>query len=82
MKYKGSKQRLMKQINPIFNSYKEKISYDDFWKWVRKISKDNIVLISELEAPDDFEVIWEKEISHGQIEKLRKTEKLFIYKGK
>lgn len=29
-----------------------------FWEWVRKMSIDNIVLVSEYEAPDDMICIW------------------------
>lgn len=35
---------------------------DLFWNKVRELSKDNIVLVSEYDAPDDFEIIWEKEV--------------------
>jgi DNA adenine methylase len=35
-------------------------SHDDFWEYMRKLSKNNIVFISEIHAPDDFESIWEK----------------------
>lgn len=30
-------------------------NYDEFWNWCREISKDNIVFVSEYNAPDDFE---------------------------
>lgn len=33
-----------------------------FWNKVRELSKNNIVLVSEYDAPDDFEVVWEKEM--------------------
>lgn len=64
--------------------YKGSIDYDEFWNWVREISKNNIVLISELEAPSDFEILWEKELIHGQNQhnKQVKTEKLFKLKGR
>lgn len=39
-----------------------KMDYTHFWNWVRKISKNNIVFVSEQIAPEDFEVIWEKEV--------------------
>lgn len=57
--------------------------HDQFWDWCRDKSRDNIVLISEQEAPDDFKCIWEQEIKryvhHGTHKKI--TEKLFIIKG-
>jgi len=37
-------------------------SHEDFWNYMREISKNNIVFISEIHAPDDFEVHWEKSI--------------------
>ena len=39
--------------------YGNKFDHDEFWQWAREQSKDNIVLISEYEAPDDFECIWQ-----------------------
>lgn len=56
--------------------------YDKFWDFARKMSKGNIVLISELEAPNDFKCIWEKEVSRSinSNNKSKANEKLFIYK--
>lgn len=53
------------------------------------MSKDNIVLISEYNMPDDFECIWEKELKvlinpdTGKNTELDNTriEKLFIWSG-
>lgn len=36
--------------------------YSEFWDWVRQKSKDNIVLVSEHQAPNDFKCIWEAPI--------------------
>ena len=70
---------------PYINTEKYKFgdfNHNIFWEWVRNISKKNIVLVSEKVAPDDFEIIWEKEINHHIGQKLFKaTEKLFKYKG-
>ncbi len=54
-----------------------------FWDKMREWSKDNIVFISELEAPDDFECIWHQEVSRSikATDKSRAVEKLFRYKG-
>lgn len=54
--------------------------YDRFWNWARCMSKDNIVLISEYNAPKDFKCIWEKELTTTLDKNSRKkdTEKLFI----
>ena len=40
----------------------EEFPYEEFYKWCRAISKNNIVLISEYNMPDDFTCIWEKEV--------------------
>ena len=59
------------------------MDYDYFWNWVRKISKDNIVYISEQTAPDDFEVVWEQEVTRttNKENNFKAIEKLFKYKG-
>jgi DNA adenine methylase len=36
-----------------------------FWDWVREMSKDNIVLISECQAPDDFESVLDSQVDRG-----------------
>lgn len=43
-------------------SNSSEFSHEDFWNYMREISKNNIVFISEIHAPDDFEVVWEKSI--------------------
>lgn len=60
--------------------------YDDYYDWVRKMSKNNIVLCSEYEMPSDFKCIWEKETNVNfdsnrskNDNKNKRTEKLFIY---
>lgn len=40
-------------INPTFD-------YEVFWDWARELSKNNYVYISELAAPKDFEIIWNR----------------------
>ena len=40
---------------------KQSIDYDKFYDFLRKLSKNNIVLVSEYNMPDDFECIWHKE---------------------
>ena len=57
--------------------------YEKFWNNMRSWSNNNIVLISELNAPDDFECIWEQEVSRSikATDKSKSIEKLFIYKG-
>ena len=40
---------------------KEKFDYDFFYEWCRRLSKNNIVLISEYTMPEDFKCIWSHE---------------------
>lgn len=57
--------------------------YNTFWNWVRKMSQNNIVIISECEAPDDFMCIWSKEVKRTMdlSNRNKSVEKLFIYNG-
>lgn len=57
---------------------------DNFWDWCReRTSEGNIVVVSEYNAPSDFECIWQKEVkTHlNNRNKLNKVEKLFIANG-
>jgi DNA adenine methylase len=65
--------------------YKVKINHIEFWDWCRNMTKKgHKVFISEYNAPEDFEVLWSKEISRGmtvqRIEKKKVIEKLFKWK--
>lgn len=68
-------------------SFKNKFQYEDFYDWCRELSKDNTVLISEYNMPNDFECIWKKETkvtldsnkSSGN-ESDKRVEKLFKYR--
>ncbi len=64
--------------------YKSEINYDEYWNWVRDLSKDNIILCSEYNAPDDFVNIYEKTLTTTLDKNSRKkdTEKLFIHKSR
>lgn len=63
-----------------------KFDHAVFWEHIRKISEKNIVLVSEFNAPDDFECIWSKDrlldMASADGTKAIKTECLFKYKGK
>lgn len=59
--------------------------YDEFYEWCRKMSKNNIVLVSEYNMPSDFKCIWEKEhkclmysSKESNDNKNNRIEKLFI----
>ena len=65
-------------------SYKDKIDHNKFWEWSREMSKKgHKVFISEYNAPDDFECIWQKEVKTvlNKNSQDTRTEKLFRYKG-
>lgn len=70
--YKGTKQ---------YGASKD-FDHDAFWDWVRKMSENNIVLVSEHTAPDDFLCIWEQEITRtiDNAKRVKAVEKLFIKK--
>ena len=55
--------------------------YIEFWNTMRDWSENNFVIISELQAPNDFKCIWEQEVSRSLNAKGKgtATEKLFIY---
>lgn len=56
-------------------------NHDEFWDWCRKMSERNIVLISEHDARDDFECIWEMPVKRTLDNKKRSVaiEKLFEF---
>lgn len=62
-------------------STSKNFNHDNFWSWVREMSKNNIVIVSEEEAPEDFTCIWEQEVTRTQDNRKRDTatEKLFVY---
>lgn len=41
-------------------AYQGKFDSNEFWDYMREISKNHVVFISEQHAPDDFVSIWEK----------------------
>ena len=63
-------------------SVSKNFNHDEFWDWVRDMSENNIVIVSELNAPDDFECIWEQPVTRTQDNRKRETsvEKLFVFK--
>ncbi len=63
-------------------SYKTKFNHIKFWEWVREVSVDNYVLVSEYVAPEDFNVLWEGKLPNtlSKNESSIATEKLFIWK--
>lgn len=58
-----------------------KFDSNEFWQWVRDTSKENIVIVSEYNAPEDFNVIWEKSVktdmNNNKNGKINRVEKLY-----
>lgn len=61
-----------------------KFDSSKFWEYARQKSKTNLMFISELNAPDDFVPIWEKEFTRtldvNKNNQFKATEKLFVHK--
>ena len=55
--------------------------YDVFWNWVREMSKENFVFVSEYNAPPDFKCKRQKKVTTSlKVEKHEeRLEKLFIH---
>ena len=59
-------------------------NYDNFWNWCRDMSKKgHQVFVSEYNAPDDFECIWQMEVTNSMntTKTYKPIEKLFKFKG-
>lgn len=68
--------------NKLSNTLFQKFDHDKFWKTMREWSKNNIVLISEREAPGDFVCVWELERrTFCTKQEQKQTEKLFIHQS-
>ena len=55
--------------------------YDKFWSWAERMSENNIVLVSEHQAPNDWKCIWEHEVKRtiDNAKSVKAVEKLYIY---
>lgn len=58
-------------------------NHDEFFEWCREQAKNNIVFVSEYNAPDDFNLVWQGEIKTNFASNIKKAthnavEKLFI----
>ena len=84
-KYTGVKGKLMYCDPPYVGTTEYHSSFDSaaFWEWVRMMSKDNVVFVSEYEAPSDFVCVAKKtkRVSmSGRGATRKKQEKVFVYK--
>lgn len=60
----------------------EKFNHDDFWESIRQwVKNDNLVFVSEYQAPDDFVSIWKKSQYNTIDQKLsiKNEENLFVH---
>lgn len=55
-------------------------NHNDFWIWVKEMSKSNIVIVSEEQAPKGFKCIWEQPIKRtiDNNKRVNKIEKLWM----
>ena len=65
--YNGVKDALIYCDPPYEKTTKYSSNFDSsqFWDWVREMSKDNIVLVSECQAPDDFQSVLDINVDRG-----------------
>lgn len=63
--------------------FETNFNHEDYWNWVRELSQTAFVVCSEQSFPDDFEIIWEKEVKRtvGRDNAFKATEKLGVLKG-
>lgn len=65
------------------SGYKDYFDSNHFWKWVRKVAKNNYVFVSEYKAPKDFKGIYKASIPMGlnatEGKHVHKVERLFVY---
>lgn len=54
--------------------------YELFYQWCKKMSKNNIVLVSEYDMSDGFDCVWQKELrcTLDKSSRTNRIEKLFI----
>lgn len=57
--------------------------HDEFWNYIRELSKNNKVFVSEISAPDDFVSVWQKNFTRNLDARVvfNSVEKLFVHKS-
>ena len=68
--------------------YSSEFDHEKFWEWCRdKVKSGHVVFVSEYNAPDDFECVWEKKVksslsANGKCGSSKDSvERLFIHKS-
>lgn len=64
-------------------NYNVEFDYEQFYEWVKQMSKNNYVFVSEYEMPEDFTLVYEqakKMCLQAQSKRFVVTEKLYTYK--
>jgi DNA adenine methylase len=65
--------------------YGKKFNHDQFWSVIRTCSKLEDIYVSEYEAPEDFECVWQLDrktnLNTKDGSKSNRTEKIFKYRG-
>ena len=83
-KYYSTFERAVIYCDPPYQGKKQysnskSFDYDEFWNWVRTMSRKNWVFVSEMQAPEDFSPVWEGEVNRSikPTDKFTATEKLY-----
>ena len=67
---------------PYGYAFETGFDYEQYWNWVREQSKYQYVVCSEQNFPDDFIIIWEKDVTRtvNKGNDFKATEKLGVWK--
>ena len=57
------------------------MNYTFFWNWTRELSKQNYVFVSDQQAPEDFDILWEQDAvrTTNKTNDFHAVERLFQY---
>ena len=61
--------------------YQDSFNHVEFWQWAEECSKENIVLVSEQVAPDEWRSVWAKPVKRtlDNASRIDITEQLYIF---
>ena len=64
-------------------SNSKEFDHEEFWNYCRELSKNNLVFISEISAPEDFIAVWSKDFTRNLDASVVFTsvEKLFVHES-